>query len=323
MTSNFRQRLWVVIAFSISTAPTAALAQKTSTTKSWSSSERLRRNNQAPVISGAPATTVAAGAAYSFIPVASDPDGNTLWFTISNRPAWATFNGATGRLQGTPQIGNAGTYGNIVISVSDGRKTASLAPFGIVVTAPTSPTAPTTNAAPTISGAPATAVIQGTQYAFQPTAKDVNGDPLTFGVTNKPAWATFAASTGRLQGTPGAGDVGMTSGIVITVSDGNASAALPAFSVTVQATAIGSATLNWLPPTQNVDGSPLTNLAGYKVYWGNSQGSYPNSTTLNNAGLTSYVVENLVPGSYFFAVTAVNTAGTESAQSGPASKTIQ
>ncbi len=322
MTSNFRRLLLVTIAFSISTVPAVSFAQNTSWWSGWF--RRSGSNNQAPVISGAPATTVAAGAAYSFIPVASDPDGNSLWFTISNRPAWATFNGATGRLQGTPQVGNAGTYGNIVISVSDGRRTASLAPFGIVVTAPTSPPPPpATNAAPTISGAPATAVIQGTQYAFQPTAKDVNGDALTFGITNKPAWATFAASTGRLQGTPGAGDVGMTSGIVITVSDAKASAALPAFSVTVQATAIGSATLNWLPPTQNVDGSPLTNLAGYKVYWGNSQGSYPNSTTLNNAGLTSYVVENLVPGSYFFAVTAVNTAGTESAQSGAASKTIQ
>ena len=49
----------------------------------------------------------------------------------------------------------------------------------------------------------------------------------------------------------------------------------------MQAVAVGSATLSWTPPTQNMDGTPLTNLAGYRVYWGTSLGDYPNSTTLN------------------------------------------
>ena len=109
-------------------------------------------------------------------------------------------------------------------------------------------------------------------------------DPLTFSIANPPAWASFDAATGRLSGTPAAQHVGTTSGIVISVSDGEATTSLAAFNITVQAVATGSATLSWTPPTTNTDGSPLTNLAGYKVYWGPSQGTYPNSVTLNEPG---------------------------------------
>jgi hypothetical protein len=181
---------------------------------------------------------------------------------------------------------------------------------------------PQPNRAPTISGTPPTAVMQGTAYSFQPTASDADGDTLTFAIVNKPSWATFSTSTGRLQGTPSAGDVGTTSGIVISVSDGKApSVALAAFSVTVQAVATGSATLTWTPPTTNTDGSALTDLAGYKIYWGTTQGTYPNSVSVPNT-VTSYVIPNLVPGTYFFVATALNSTQVESTFSAPASKTI-
>jgi hypothetical protein len=208
-----------------------------------------------------------------------------------------------------------GSFANIVISVSDGQDSAQLAAFAIVVS-------DVPNRAPTISGNPSTAVMEGAPYSFQPTASDADGDVLTFSIVNKPAWATFTTSTGRLQGTPTPGDVGTISGIVISVSDGEASASLGAFAIAVQAVATGSVTLNWVSPTQNDDGSPLTNLAGFKVYWGTTQGTYPNSTTLNNPGLTSYVVENLLPGTYFFSMSALNSMGVESPRSNAASKSI-
>lgn len=270
--------------------------------------------NSAPTISGTPATSATVGTQYSFQPTAADANGDPLTFSITNRPAWATFNAQTGLLSGTPPTGSAGTSGNIVISVSDGTATMSLPAFTITVKAANSP--------PTISGAPATSVMQGTLYTFQPTASDPNGDALTFSIVNRPTWATFSATTGRLEGTPGPGDVGTTSGIVIKVSDGVATASIGPFNIAVQAVATGSATLSWQPPTQNSDGSPLTNLAGYKVYWGTVQGTYPNSVTINNPGIATYVVTNLAPNTYFFAVTAVNTSGVESAQSNSASKTI-
>jgi hypothetical protein len=272
--------------------------------------------NRAPVISGAPATSVAPGSFYSFEPTASDADGDPLTFSISNAPSWATFSTTTGRLRGTPTTSNVGTFSNIVIRVSDGKATAQLPAFAIVV-------GNTTNRAPVISGTPTTSILQGTAYSFQPTASDADGDPLTFSISNAPSWATFSTTTGRLQGTPTAGNVGTFSNVTIRVSDGKTTTSLPAFAITVLAVASGSATLSWTPPTRNTDGSTLTNLAGYRVQWGSSLGSYTKSVTLSNAGLTSYVVENLAPGTYYFVISARNSAGVESALSNAASKTIR
>ena len=159
-------------------------------------------------------------------------------------------------------------------------------------------------------------------YAFTPTANDADGDTLSFSVANLPTWASFDSTTGRIQGTPGAGDVGSYTNILVSVSDGAASASLPAFGITVSATAAGSVTLSWQPPTQNEDGSPLTDLAGYKIHWGTTSGNYTSSATLNNPGITTYVVENLASGTYFFAMQSFNSQGLDSAYSGEASKTI-
>jgi hypothetical protein len=272
--------------------------------------------NTPPTISGTPPTTATVGTQYTFTPTANDANGNTLTFSITNKPSWASFSTTTGRLQGTPAAANVGTFANIVIKVSDGQDTAQLSAFSIVVSA-----AP--NSAPTISGTPPTAVLQGNAYSFTPTASDPDGNTLTFSIANKPAWATFSTSTGQLQGTPGAGDVGSTAGIVITVSDGTLSASLPAFTLTVQAVATGSVTLSWTAPTQNTDGSALTDLAGFKIYWGTVAGTYPNSVSLSGAGLSTYVIGNLVPGTYYFAASALNSSGAESALSAAVSKTVQ
>jgi len=87
-----------------------------------------------PTISGTPTTTVAVGGNYAFTPVASDPDGNALTFSILNAPSWASFDAGTGQLSGTPAAANVGSYPNILISVSDGTATVSLAAFSITVT---------------------------------------------------------------------------------------------------------------------------------------------------------------------------------------------
>ena len=179
------------------------------------------------------------------------------------------------------------------------------------------------NRTPTITGGPATAVMHGTQYTFTPTGYDPEGTALTYSIANAPAWASFDTATGRLSGTPEAAHVGTTHGIVISVSDGERDASLAAFTLTVQAVATGSATLSWVPPTTNSDGTPLTNLVAYKIYWGSSADGYPNSVTLDNPGLTRYVVTNLVAGTWYFAATALNDAGAESAFSPPAVGTIQ
>jgi len=85
---------------------------------------------------------------------------------------------------------------------------------------------------------------------------------------------------------------------------------------------VGSATLNWTPPTQREDGSTLDNLAGYKVHYGLSQGNLNTVVVLDNAGLSSYVVDNLEKGTWYFAVTAFDAAGRESQFSNIGSKMI-
>jgi hypothetical protein len=83
----------------------------------------------------------------------------------------------------------------------------------------------------------------------------------------------------------------------------------------------GSARLTWVRPTANTNGTPLTNLTGYKVYWGTTRGAYTKSYVVNNPSATSLTVSNLGSGTWYFTVTAI-AGGTESAQSNVASKAI-
>src|SRR5689334_2578290 len=87
--------------------------------------------NHAPTISGSPNGSVLQGSAYAFTPAASDADGDSLTFTISGKPSWASFNASSGRLSGTPSAADVGTYSNIQIGVSDGSTSANLAAFAI------------------------------------------------------------------------------------------------------------------------------------------------------------------------------------------------
>ena len=84
----------------------------------------------------------------------------------------------------------------------------------------------------------------------------------------------------------------------------------------------GSATLTWSPPTENTDGSPLTDLAGYYVHYGTSEASLTETIELADAGATTYVVSDLSPGTYYFAVSAYNSLGLEGVWSYVASKTL-
>ena len=178
------------------------------------------------------------------------------------------------------------------------------------------------NSAPTISGTPANEALVGQQYSFTPNASDPDGDTLTFSITNKPTWANFNTGTGRLSGTPTAGTEGTYGDIGITVSDGSASASMPQFDIEVQQISMGSATLSWTPPTENTDDSPLNDLAAYKIYYGTSSGNYPNQIDIDNPGISTYVVENLPPDTYYFVSTAINSNGIESDFSNVATKVV-
>ena len=178
------------------------------------------------------------------------------------------------------------------------------------------------NRAPNISGTPPSTVDVGAPYSFTPNASDPDDDPFSFTVSGLPPWASFDNATGEISGTPGA--AGVHNGIVISVTDGSLSTSLPAFSITVEdpVVILGSVTLNWTAPTQNEDGTSLTDLDGYKIYWGTTPGNYPNSVTIDDETATSYVVENLSPGTYEFVATSFNTSGVESRYSAPATRVV-
>jgi hypothetical protein len=274
--------------------------------------------NRAPKISGVPATSVVVGNTYVFRPTASDANGDVLKFSIMNKPAWANFSTTTGRLAGTPATAHVGRYSSIVIRVSDGKASVALPSFSITVKAPV-----VTNRAPTIGGTPVTSAQSGRAYAFRPSASDPDGNPLTFSISNKPAWASFDSSNGTLHGTPGDANLGSCANIVIKVSDGKASASLPAFSINVAPAPTGNATVRWTAPTKNVDGSTVSNLVGYKVFYGKAPGQYSQTLSVPSATMTSVVIEDLAIGNtWYFAVKSVNSAGMESDLSTVVSKVL-
>jgi hypothetical protein len=265
-------------------------------------------------ISGTPKTQVVAGQSYSFQPTTNAPGGTSLSFQITNKPVWASFNASTGALTGTPSAAQAGTYANITISVSNGSQKSSLAGFAITVTSP--PAQP-----PVITGTPSTSVSVGSAYSFRPSATGPAGRTLTFSIQNQPSWAQFDTTTGALTGTPAAGNAGSYSDIIISVSDGTASAALAAFNITVNATATGTASLSWPAVTENTNGTALTNLAGYKIYYGTSANNLTGVVTVA-ANVTSYQITKLATGTWYFAMVAYTSSGAESSMSNVGSLSV-
>lgn len=178
-----------------------------------------------------------------------------------------------------------------------------------------------TNNKPTISGEPPVSVSVDSMYAFQPTASDADGDSLTYSVENKPDWATFDTMTGRIEGRPGPEHVGDYGNVRVAVSDGKDSATIGPFTISVDAIALGQVTLSWHPPTENVDGSALTDLGGYRIYYGRTEVDLDKVVKVGG-GTTTVVIDELDPGVWFFAMTSHNKANVESPRTDTISKTI-
>ena len=165
--------------------------------------------------------------AYEFSPTTLDIDAeDILIFNITNLPEWADFNTSTGLLSGVPDNSHVGITEAIVIEVSDGEFSVSLAPFSITVI--------NVNDAPEISGSPATFILQDEFYEFEPSVSDIDEEyNFTFSIINKPSWASFEPTTGMLSGVPARAHVGITTDIEISVTDGIEVAALPLFNLEV------------------------------------------------------------------------------------------
>jgi hypothetical protein len=200
----------------------------------------------------------------------------------------------------------------------DGAKTNSATSTNTAstTTTTTTTTTPTVQSAPSLAihGAPNRQAVANQPYWFRPSTNDPTGDTLQFGISNQPKWSTFNSTTGELKGTPTSTDVGVYRGVTVTVTAGTQLRAM-SFDVEVVQVGTSSVTLSWMPPTQNEDGTPLTNLAGYRIRFGQQSGNYSGVITLANPGLSSYVLGGLAAGTYYIVISAYNQNGTESSYS--------
>lgn len=174
-----------------------------------------------------------------------------------------------------------------------------------------------------LSGTPPTTIVAGNLYVFQPTASTTAGTP-TFSASGLPSWASLNPSTGEISGTPTSSNVGVTGDITVSASDGSVTTSLAPFKVKVTAPAAvtGSATLSWTVPTLNTNGTPVTDLAGYHIHYGTTPDGLDKVIDVPGATTTEYEISNLSSGTYYFAVTAYNSMGIDSADSNEGSKTI-
>jgi len=179
-----------------------------------------------------------------------------------------------------------------------------------------------TNQAPTISGDAGAYARVGRNYMFQPTFNDVDGDKLTFSAGNLPPWASIDVTSGRITGTPAAGDLGEYEDITITVADASHRAVTKPFSITVLSPPTGYATLHWEQPPVKVDGSPLDDLAGYRIVYGHDADDLDQSVFINDPSQTAFEFTSLEEGIWYFAVIAVNANGLEGPPTTTAMKSI-
>lgn len=272
-------------------------------------------------ISGTPPANAAVGQQYNFQPAVENANRSNLEFSYVNRPAWTPDYRRCGCLIGVPN--EPGVYANIQIQAWDGEHFAQTPPFTITVQG--TKTAAATSQPLKISGSPSPTAVVGEFYNFAPTVVAPSGSALTYALANRPNWTQFSAATGSLSGVPVASSVGTDTGIMISVSDGAMSATLPQFNIAVAPAAApvaSSANLSWSKPTQNTDGSRLTNLAGYVIRYGTSAAALNSQISIGSPNSTDVEISNLAAGNWYFEVAAINTANVESQFSALASKAI-
>jgi hypothetical protein len=179
------------------------------------------------------------------------------------------------------------------------------------------------NHAPSISGHVVETVYVGQAYDWQPVAIDQDGDTLSFSANNLPPWASIDPTDGRIRGTPGERDAGIYESITVTVADSSHRVATSPFSITVvEQAGTGVASLQWESPPSKVDGSPLDDLAGYRILYGHNSDDLDNTVLIADPSTTSYEFSTLAGGVWYFAVVAVSSSGLESPPTVVASKSI-
>jgi len=136
-------------------------------------------------ITAAAPNSVAVGSTYTVQARAQASAGDSIGYSIQNKPTWASFDTASGQLQGTPTPGDVGTYPNVVISASDVSGTASLPGFSVTVTQSGAATASVLR--PSYNTGNGFFVLNGTLY-------DPNGNAFRMRGVNRVHWDSDSAA---------------------------------------------------------------------------------------------------------------------------------
>jgi len=179
--------------------------------------------NGAPLISSAPVTTAVTGTPYGYLVVASDPNGDTLAYSLVQAPPGMAIQAGTGLVTWTPSSAQAGVQA-VAVRVADAAGLSATQSFSIAVAVP--------NAAPQIVSTPPAAALVGSAYSYRVGASDPNGDALTFTLSQAPAGMAIDATTGAIAWTPASGQTGLQP-VVVRVTDPGGLAATQSFAIVV------------------------------------------------------------------------------------------
>jgi trimeric autotransporter adhesin len=252
--------------------------------------------------------SAARGTSRQFTAMGTYTDSSTQDLTAA--VTWSSSNTAVATISnaaGSKGSATALAVGTATISAASGSVSGSTA---LTVT-------PATLSSITITPVnPSVAPGAAQQFTALGTYSDATTQDLTATATwnsSNPAVASISNATG-------------SKGLATAVASG--SAAITAMSGSISGTAMltvatgssGNATIFWDAPTTNADGTVLTDLAGYRIYYGTSPGDYPSNIDVGN--VTTYVFSNLAAGTYYLVITAYDTSGNESSYSNEISKTL-
>jgi hypothetical protein len=158
-------------------------------------------NPGSPVILSTPVTEAVSGSLYLYLPLAQDPDGDTLAWSLVQSPTGMTINLTSGRIDWTPTSAQLGPH-TVLVKVSDSNGGFATQLYTIAVSAILG------NRAPLISSTPGFLGTQDTEYAYNLTALDLDGDAVTFALVSGPSGLTVT-SAGAVRWTPTSSDLGV------------------------------------------------------------------------------------------------------------------
>ena len=235
-----------------------------------------------------------------------------------SRITWSSTNAtqcvASGRWNGIKPLSDSKNTGQITSNET----------YSLTCTGPGGSASNHVNVVVTSGGTGTTGLPTVTINASPSTVASGGKTTITWSARNATACTGSGAWSGNeaLSGSKATGALTTDLTFALTCSGAGGSASQSATVSVTTAPVTGYATLSWAAPTTNTNGSPLSALAGYHLYYGNSASALTKSVAVSGAKTTSYEISGLTAGTWYFAVAADAADGTESAQSAVGSKTI-